>query len=206
MHSLFAVCQPETPRNHHLRPIEVKPLIRNNRASEREGIIRETEAGVGDEGGKDVSFTSQIDPLLSPPARPISPAFSGDQGGWLWGGGGAGEVSRGAIPVPGGHAPLGHSTRQLWEAWQGGKREGRFWRCPVPGAGVSWIRAGGAAQAPQAHPPASSTSKMLSGLGSCRLLVEETQPSPRRGVPSASLFSLIKVPSKGEGSPQPVLV
>lgn len=55
--SLFAVCQPGTPRNHHLRPIEVKPLIRNNRASEREGTIRETEAGVGEKGGKDVSFT-----------------------------------------------------------------------------------------------------------------------------------------------------
>lgn len=49
--SLFAVCQPGTPRNHHLRPIEVKPLIRNNRASEREGTIRETEAGMGG-GGK----------------------------------------------------------------------------------------------------------------------------------------------------------
>lgn len=55
-HSLCAVCQPGTPRNPHLRPVEVKPLIRNNRASEKEGTIRETEVGVG-ERGKNVSFT-----------------------------------------------------------------------------------------------------------------------------------------------------
>lgn len=55
-HSLFAVCQPGTPRNRCLRPIEVEPLIRNNRTSEKEGTIREAEARDG-KGGKDASFT-----------------------------------------------------------------------------------------------------------------------------------------------------
>lgn len=50
--------------------------------------------------------------------------------------------------------------------------------------------------------PASSTSKTLSGLGPCRLLAEQTQPSPQESGPlHQGLLLLIRVPSKGEEAP-----
>lgn len=48
-HSLFAVCQPGTSRNHFLKPLEVKPLIRSNEAPERVETIKKTEAELGDQ-------------------------------------------------------------------------------------------------------------------------------------------------------------
>lgn len=52
--------------------------------------------------------------------------------------------------------------------------------------------------------PGSSTSKMLCRLGPCRLLGEETQPSPRKGIPSTKASH--QSPFKGRVSRQSVLM
>lgn len=171
-HSLFAVCQPGTPRNHCLRPIEVEPLIRNNRTSEKQGTIREAEVGDG-EGGKDVSFTLQTGSLLSPPRPELAPQPKGaGSGDVLWRGGWG--LARG-YPNPSHHAPQEHGATQPREASPGGKWEGWLWRRPAPGCCVLDPREGRTLLPCQQH------LQNAAWMGSLQAPAEETQPSPRRG-------------------------
>lgn len=82
-HSLFAVCQPGTPRNHFLRPLEVKPLIRNNRASERVETIRKIEAELGGQV-KIYLLNSLSDPSQGQRPNLSPPLLEGYHGGKGW--------------------------------------------------------------------------------------------------------------------------
>lgn len=176
-HSLFAVCQPGTPRNHCLRPIEVEPLIRNNRTSEKEGTIREAEVGDG-EGGKDVSFTLQTGSLLSPPRpelapQPISPPLSQAQGA------GSGEVLWGfGMGVSQSQPPRSRGTWHHTASGSLTRRQvgGMAVEMPCPCCwGVLDPREGSALLPCQQH------LQNAAWMGSVQAPAEETQPSPRRG-------------------------
>lgn len=197
---LFAVCQPGTPRNHCVRPIEVEPLIRNNRTSEKEGTIREGEVRDG-EGGKDISFTLQTGTLLSPPGselapQPISPSLSRAQGGWLLWGCFLGRRMGFGTGVSRSQPPRSTGTRHHTASGSLARRQGGGMALEMPCLccwGVLGPRGGRTLLPCQQH------LQNAAWMGSsCRA----GQPSPRRGVPSTKAAPLSsKSPQRGRKPP-----